>query len=410
MSISQNFPAEGPTLNLNFAGSKKLDPRITFTRTSSATYMDDNGLIVTAPSNTPRFDHSYTGTNVESLGLLIEESRSNIALQSQSLNTSPNVAFQLTVSADATTAPDGTLTADKLVENTANSSRNIYQSVGTISGTYTVSCFLKAAERYRGYLQLYNNAGGNAVAFFDLNAGTITTSTGTTTITAYPNGWYRVTASANFPSDVATIYLQLQDNSGNSTYTGDGSSGLFAWGLQVEAGAFPTSYIPTTASTVTRSADNASMTGTNFSSWYNQTEGTLFTLATYNGTPIAATTNRTSALIGGGVGFMWQLWWENGNIGAFLGFNGSSYDVAMSGSTISINTSHKLISAYKTNDCAFSQNGGTVVTDTSATINTDKTTMVIGDFNSGNNLNGRISRITYYPTRLSNSQLQNLTK
>jgi hypothetical protein len=80
MSISQNFPEEGPTLNLNFAGSRTLDPRITFTRTSSATYMGRDGLVKIAPANSARFDHRYNSTTgeVESLGLLVEESRSNL--------------------------------------------------------------------------------------------------------------------------------------------------------------------------------------------------------------------------------------------------------------------------------------------------------------------------------------------
>lgn len=410
MSISQNFPDLTPSLNLNFAGSKKLDSRVTFTRGSTGTYMDDNGIIKTAGINQPRFDHSFNGTSVESLGLLVEESRSNIALQSQSFNTSPNTTFQLTVSADATTAPDGTTTADKLVENTANSSRNVYQSVGTISGNYTVSCFLKAAGRHRGYLQLYNNSGGNAVAFFDLNLGTITTSTGTTTITPYSNGWYRVTASANFPSDVTTMYLQLQDNSGNSTYTGDGSSGLFVWGLQVEAGAFPTSYIPTGASQVTRSADNATITGTNFSSWYNQTEGTLM----YQGFA------RRSSQGSSGIGLMSDSTLANrpfqtqieGSPPYIVSYQISSGAVVAFGALfVSDGDPFKVISAGKTNDFAFCFNGGTVTTDTSGTYPANVETFFIGRYlNAGYYMCGCMKSITYYPKRLTNTQLQNLTK
>lgn len=85
MSIQQNFPAISPSLSLNFARSKTLDPRITFTRTSTATRVNGQGLIEGVPANTPRFDHSYdpvSGT-VKSLGLLIEESRSNLVLFSE---------------------------------------------------------------------------------------------------------------------------------------------------------------------------------------------------------------------------------------------------------------------------------------------------------------------------------------
>ena len=75
MAISQNFPNTRPSLNLNFARSKTLDPRITFSRTSAGTYVDDNGFIKTASADEPRFDHDHT--TGESLGLLVEEARSN---------------------------------------------------------------------------------------------------------------------------------------------------------------------------------------------------------------------------------------------------------------------------------------------------------------------------------------------
>ena len=86
MSISQNFPDEGPSLNLNFASSRILDPRITFTRTSTGTYLSNNGLVTIASANTPRFDHSYNGSNVQSLGLLIEESRTNLVTYSENFD------------------------------------------------------------------------------------------------------------------------------------------------------------------------------------------------------------------------------------------------------------------------------------------------------------------------------------
>ena len=105
MSISQNFPDEGPSLNLNFASSRILDPRITFTRTSTGTYTDKNGLVTIAPTDTPRFDHSYDGSNVQSLGLLIEESRSNLVTYSEdySINTT---TINASITTNTITAPD----------------------------------------------------------------------------------------------------------------------------------------------------------------------------------------------------------------------------------------------------------------------------------------------------------------
>ena len=78
MSIKDNFPSVGPSLSLNFARSKTLDPRITFSRSSVGTYMDENGLIVTGSADEPRFDHKYDNGVVKSLGLLVEEQRINL--------------------------------------------------------------------------------------------------------------------------------------------------------------------------------------------------------------------------------------------------------------------------------------------------------------------------------------------
>ena len=147
----------------------------------------------------------------------------------------------ITANTSATTAPDGRLTADKLIENTTNSTHFVVQNVGTISGSYTISCFLKSAERYKGYIQIYSS-GGNAAAFFDLNLGTITGGVGTNTITAYPNGWYRITSTSTFTSATAAVYIVLNDNSGTASYAGSGTSGMYVWGAQLEVGSAATTY------------------------------------------------------------------------------------------------------------------------------------------------------------------------
>ena len=164
------------------------------------------------------------------------------------------------VSANLITAPDGTLTADKLIEDTSNNFHFVSRNVGTIAGSYTISCFVKSAERYRGYIQLFSS-GGNAVIFFDSNTGTITGSSGTTTITPYPNGWYRVTASLTFTSAEAQVYIVLQDDVGNGTYTGNGTSGIYIWGAQLERGSSASPYYPTTGTAKNRGTTLIDLTG-----------------------------------------------------------------------------------------------------------------------------------------------------
>jgi hypothetical protein len=411
MSISQLFPEEAPTLNLNFAGSKILDPRITFTRTSSGTRTNSQGLIEVVPANYPRFDHRYVNGEIESLGLLVEESRVNYALRSQEFNTSPNSAVNASISPNAAIAPDGTLTADKLVEdNILSQFKRIQQGGFSTNGSYTVSVFVKAAGRTKGYIQLLNTT--NAAAFFNLATGQITGGTGTRGIIPYPNGWYRVWASNTYTNETPTVYIVLVNDSDQSNYTGDGSSGLFLWGLQVEPGAFPTSYIPTSGSTVTRTADNASMTGTNFSNWYNQTEGTLFTQYKTIG-------DKSNQMVA-------QIRSDDGNNRVEIRAQGSSssqfrievinngaatqqeFTITPSGYTV--NNFHKITLGYKENNFASTING-TLYTDNTGVVGNCNYMMIgAANYGSSGDYNGHISQLIYYPTRLPNSQLISLTR
>jgi len=410
MSISQLFTEEGPTLNLNFAGSRTLDPRITFTRTSTGTYMGSDGLIKVAPADAPRFDHRYVNGEIESLGLLVEESRVNYALRSEEFNLSPNSAINASISPNATIAPDGTLTADKLVEDNISSIyKRVQQGGFTVSGDYTVSFFVKEAGRYRGYIQLLNTT--NASVSFNLQDGTASGIVPSRTkIEPYPNGWYRVSTSNTFNAgETPTVYIVMLSDSGQSTYTGDGSSGLYIWGLQVEPGAFPTSYIPTSGSTATRTADNASMTGSNFSSWYNPNEGTIFCSANSNPGVTTSTSRifyafRNSASPSGNFIRKW-IW--NGNTGLLLNsiYTSDGGPIAAEFSTSLETGNKKTAISYKQNDFARSYNGSVPLTDGGG-----NTPVGVNELQIGTNLSGHISQLTYYPVRLPNSTLQTLTK
>ena len=283
-SAELDYPKVLPTLDLDFANSKTLDPRITFTRASGGSYVGADGLIKYAGVNEPRFDHDpETG---ESLGLLIEEQRTNLLIGS---DYSTNNAFSnLTLTLNATTAPDGTNTAVSL--DGANSNSNLkfmYKGHSTnTTGTYTTSIFMKYKSERFVILRMNDNGGVNGVLqrIDILNGILINTveSGGTVTnvsssIIPYPNGWYRISVTGTFNSALtqvqgAQVWLTTY---GNTTTT----NGVYLWGPQLEVGSFPTSYIPTQASTRTRASDTAQITGKNFSDFFNKNEGT--TLITY---------------------------------------------------------------------------------------------------------------------------------
>ena len=421
MSIKDNFPSVGPSLSLNFARSKTLDPRITFSRASSsgdATYTDANGLIVTAAADEPRFDHKIENGVVKSLGLLVEEQRTNVLLYSEEFDTGWTNT-NASVTANATTAPDGTTTADKLVENSSTGNKEVNQgNITFTSGTsLTFSCFAKAAGRTR-----FRFAGTTARfdsgtnAYFDLSNGTVVSTTGgftSASIEAYPNGWYRCVGTM-LPTSSGTnnVYITLVNSGTTSNYTGDGSSGIYIWGAQLEAGQFPTSYIPTTSSTKTRVNDILSIEGTNFTDVYNQTEGSYKVEGFIDGTLPSNTYGGIFGAGGGGSGTSNFIYLNPGNnFGQYVSNTSQTPSSSLS-KTYTNGAKFKIAASYLEADYACSFNGDISNSSTSGALNGSMTYFKIGANPISTAIKGamRISNISYYPKQITDTQLQNLTK
>ena len=359
----------------------------------------------------PRFD--YDPVTLAAKGLLIEEQRTNLVIYSSDFT---NASWTKSLSAMAgtfTTAPDGTNTGAKWREDNTLNEHAIYATPSLTAALHTETWYLKAAERTKVQVSLATAGlayGASVIA--DLSAGTLSAVTNrgihtgaTATISSAGNGWYRV--SLTITATAATYYPALTLVTGTNTtiYTGDGTSGIFIWGAQVEAGAFATSYIPTVASTVTRSADVASMTGTNFSSWYNQTEGTFvvgsarLSVAALDGISASAYTDANNNI---------ELFARTAD-NRLLVFNGGAAQVNLIDTgKVSAGVPFATAAAYALNNYALTTNGGTVLTDTSATV---PTAIALGIGSRSSNLfyNGHIRQIAYYNTRLTNAQLQTLT-
>ena len=263
-----------PSLDLRFADNKSLvdsitgQNLITFTRASSGTFVNSEGLIQTATTDVPRFDHNPT--TGESLGLLVEESRTNLLLQSNQFDTTWTNSNSSETAA-AGTAPDGTNTAWEL-KDTADAVVTVHSLVQTTSTSftsgvaYTFSCWMKAGTLTEGGLVFPGSAFTSAInCRINLSTGAVISSSPTVSAStvSYANGWYRVIATATATATSAGS-VNIRPANGALSYIGTGTGTILVWGAQIEAGSFPTSYIPTTSATVTRSADVASITGTNF--------------------------------------------------------------------------------------------------------------------------------------------------
>lgn len=264
-----------PALALDFT-TATLDARVTLTRAlNTATCVGSNGLITSVNANLPRFNYNPITTVCD--GLLVEETRDQCARFTESISAWSKSST--TGVANVDTAPDGTLTSDLIYPSSTGTYRQAYLTSTAVptSGTVAISVFAKPAGK--NWLIIYNFNTTAAVAWFNVATGVVGTlaSGWTGTIEQYANGYYRCTAVGTASTGQYVTY-GVADADNSTSVTANSTDGLYLWGAQVEAGAFSTSYVrnTTTSAPVTRNADAVSMTGTNFSAWYNAGAGTWF--------------------------------------------------------------------------------------------------------------------------------------
>lgn len=360
--------------------------------------------------NAPRLD--YDPVTLAAKGLLVEEQRANALTYSEQFDNVAWTKTRISISANAIAAPSGAVTAEKLVEDTTPTSTHFtLQSANfTASAAYTLTVYAKMAERSVIVLQYGAPAFGVAIsAWFNLATGVVSqtiNSPSSTSIQNIGNGWYRcsmtatatVTAGAN-----CNIYLDTSPI-GTAVYTGDGVSGAYIYGAQLEAGSFATSYIPTTSASATRSADAASVATSAFP--YNASEGTI--VAAFDTVAGVSTVFKDIAVLSDGTSSnRIRLYVNTASTSLFLVSTGGVTQANVSTSAVSVGTPAKFAGAYKTDDFAATLNGAAVVDDTVGSVPSGITSLDIGGAAS---LNGHIRQITYIPRRLTNAELQARTQ
>jgi hypothetical protein len=368
-----------------------------------------------APTSTayygPRFD--YNPTTLAANGLLIEEQRTNLVLRSEDFSTTWS-AFPsgVTVTTNTFIAPDGTLTADTLIADGTVAGQLIQQSITfTGDGTKCISIFLKAGTAAASAFDVRDTTAGvtrmRSLISWAAGVPTLTSDIGTTVLnTATPmgNDWYRVLVAGS-GIVAANNHLIRVYPAGASVTPVSGTT--IAWGAQAENGAFPTSYIPTQASQVTRAADNASMLGDNFATWYRQDQGTIF--VQWSQISITSPNNQWAFTVTDGTtnNYVGSLSNPN-NFRALVVVGGATQSSIINGA-VTANTPIKTVNAYQANNFAATSGGAAVLTDTSGTVPT-VTQAWIGSINSSTYLNGHIRAISYYPTALPPATLQAITQ
>jgi hypothetical protein len=363
------------------------------------------------PNNIPRIDYNADGTVK---GLLIEEQRTNLVAYSIPDSTNWN-EVGVTILENNAVSPDGSTTASKIQEDATTSARVAgFQNTTIVSGSvYCLSFYAKSSGRTWVRLGAGNSPWGTGdyltsrSIYFDLTTGTVGTKGSTwdsAGIEDVGGGWFRCygigtaasTTTVNFDIGPASVNL-------GGSYAGDGSSGVLIYGAQLEAGSFPTSYIPNNGATsgATRSADIASIPVTDFG--YNQKAGSF--VVEYTRGADSNSSRRVFEIANG-----------SNTSTSIRVLSGGATSVNADGNiafSVPVNTDAKIAFAVKENDLAGSLDGGTPITDSSVSMltNAQATSLSIGVRNDlgFHWLNGHIKSLSYFPRRLSDTQLQELT-
>jgi hypothetical protein len=384
-----------------------------YNATTTAAITNYIPVLQTASTDTARLD--YNPITRLANGLLIEEQRTNLLTYSQ-LFSSWAATNNITVTSSANIAPDGTQSAGLFTVTTANGNHNVINNTTGITvalSPLTATFYAKVGTSNIVGIDIKHTDATQGRAYFNLSTLSSTVVYGastSTSITAVGNGWYRCSFTVTPSSTVATFALYVCNSSNAFSYTGAGESAFFA-DCQLEQGAFATSYIPTVASQVTRSADSASIAR---ASWFNISQGTFYaevlagkssTSGGYGATNCFVVSSNSASPERLGIYF------DSGTACTINTYNGTNSYTATS-STVTAGVFHKVSSFYETSGIGMVADAGTVAS-TSGILPVYQTftNLNIGQnyVTGGNFLNGYMKKLAYYPIRLTNAELQEMT-
>jgi hypothetical protein len=414
----------GATLSLDFINNDNvLDSRITFTRASTATYYDSTGTLQTAAINAPRFD--YNPSTLAARGLLIEEARTNSVRNSSAVGGSAGVA-PTNWSANGTNQSGITVTVVGVgTENGMPYVDLNFAGTSTLTGTAVTYYFegqqviaASSTQTWANSLSIKLVSGsvgdGNAVirTRFNDSAGNavLYVLSSNLTVTSAALSSQRFSLNATAPASTAYVAPAIAFRTVNgSTY----NVTLRVAYPQAELGAFATSVIPTTIAAATRSADLATMTGTNFSSWYNQSQGTFVTQFVLEGVKSVAGQRIITTDDGTNTNQMLQAGSSTNTFQTQITTAGATQvSQSVPSLTLAGFTTYKSAFGYADNNTNTAVNGVLATNDTTCTMPTALTTFRFSSSGASPttvNANVWYASLKFYPTRLADSTLQALT-
>ena len=386
-------PLASESLDLDPATPSTLDI-ITATRAGTATFTDASGNIQTASPNTVRVDH-VGGVPM----MLIEQAATNLVVNSEDFSgvdwSYSSNAIEVSES-NSTLSPTGLQTADKLSKTTTRVYAYAHTNQTITSGqAYTWSVFMKKGTHDIGYLSL-NQGDTEYKAFYDLTGGTsgMITGSATSSIEDFGNDWFRCSLrGVSSTSDVSVRFNfgMSYTTSGENWPSGSQGAGLYVyiWGAQLEQGTVATSFIPTSGSAVTRAADDLVIDGSDFTNFYNTSEGTFYV----EFTPKDITVGEQYLLRGGDSNR--RIIYSNGNLSNIRSYDGAN--ILTMSNAVASNVLHRIAVSFDSNTMKGSLDGETEVTSNhSGNLLTSSLLQV------GTNYIGHVKRLIYWPHHSDN--------
>ena len=383
-----------------------------FTRSGSATRINSQGLIETVASGVSRLNYPMIDGVVKGCPHhILEPQRTQLIQYSEDFSDASWTTNNATISVNQLISPDGTLNADKITEDTSNTDHKTRDAIPFSSGSYTWSVFAKKSERNFVAINVYDgtNLFGHTFDLLNGNLGSLVTGSGSVNanIENYGNGWYRCSISFTASSGSGQANVGTALNSSTTSYTGDGTSGIYIWGAMLEEGSYSTSYIPNygTAAGVTRSAETAN--GAGDAATFNDSEGVLMA-------EISALTDDSSlreiALSDGSSSNRLELrYGAASNRIQFVARSGGVVQASISNEGNNIILNNKIVIKYKLNDFALWVNGFELGIDNSGSIPIGLSELSFDDGGGNNDFYGNTKQIQYYDSALNDNELETLT-
>ena len=379
-----------------------------FTRASTATRVNKDGLIDTVASGVPRLEYPIiNGVVGDTPSLLLEPSRTNLLTYSSGFTTDWNNT-NITINSNSIISPDGTQNATKFIPDTTSGQHFLDRNGVTVNSNASASIFAKKGEYKRFSIRSYFT-GANAI--FDVNIGfVISASSVTAEIKDYGNGWFRCSLNETLNVNYGYGIFVMEDDSNNplDNYAGNNIDGMYFYGAQLEESSYPTSYIPTSGTTVTRAEETCIDSGS--TSEINSQEGVLFCEIASNSE--TADTRQVISLGDGSTGNnRVSIEYNSGTTNEIkLQLRTATLQASLPHTVDSTKTFHKVVGRYKLNDVQLWIDGFRVGRDQTSDVSAVDTLQVLSfRIPATSYFFGRCKQLISFKEYLTDSEIEDLT-